>query len=135
MAGVMLDSDICIYAINDNPPEVRRRLEGFTFSVTIVSAIVAAELFAGAAKSARRAKNEMVLRQFLSRATVLDWPTEAAALYGEIRATLERRGKLIGLFDMLIAAHALARDATLITSNVAEFRRVEGLRVESWVNR
>jgi tRNA(fMet)-specific endonuclease VapC len=64
--------------------------------------------------------------------TILDWPAEAAPTYGEIRARLETSGRSIGTLDLLIAAHAIHEKATLITRNLSEFRRVAGLKVESW---
>jgi tRNA(fMet)-specific endonuclease VapC len=63
---------------------------------------------------------------------VLGWPAEAARVYGEIRAALEARRRPIGAMDMLIAAHALHERATLVTRNLAEFMRVDGLKIESW---
>jgi tRNA(fMet)-specific endonuclease VapC len=63
---------------------------------------------------------------------VLDWPAEAASVYGEIRAALEVKGRSIGALDLLIAAHALHEQATLVTRNRAEFLRVDGLQIQSW---
>ena len=62
----------------------------------------------------------------------LDFDPEAAAVFGRVRAALERAGQVIGPYDMLIAAQALSRRLVLVTDNLAEFRRVEGLEIESW---
>jgi tRNA(fMet)-specific endonuclease VapC len=72
------------------------------------------------------------VRQFLALVTVLDWPAEAAQVYGEIRASLEAAGRSIGAMDLLIAAHAIHEKATLVTRNQSEFRRVTGLQLERW---
>ncbi|MGH7880744.1 MAG: type II toxin-antitoxin system VapC family toxin [Candidatus Binataceae bacterium] len=122
-----------MYVMKHNPPEVRRRFDQFRPGALSISALVAGELWHGVAKSRLRARNDTALRQFLANLQVLDWPTEAASIYGEIRAALERQGRLIGGMDMLIAAHAMQAQAVLVTRNAREFRRVRGLRLENWV--
>jgi len=83
-------------------------------------------------KSHDRERSKHAVREFLTLVEVLGWPAEAAPIYGEIRAALEARGRPIGAMDMLIAAHALHERATLVTRNLSEFMRVDGLKVESW---
>lgn len=87
----------------------------------------------GAAKSARPQQNRDALMGFLAPLTVLAFDGAAAQAYGTVRAALERAGTPIGPLDMMIAAHALARGCVVVTNDEAEFRRVEGLRVENWV--
>jgi tRNA(fMet)-specific endonuclease VapC len=70
--------------------------------------------------------------EFLAFVEVLDWPAEAARVYGEIRAGLEAKGRSIGAMDLLIAAHAVHERATLVTRNRDEFTRVDRLKVEGW---
>jgi tRNA(fMet)-specific endonuclease VapC len=82
--------------------------------------------------SAQPDRSRAAVRAFLAYVMVLDWPAEAAPTYGEVRARLEKSGKSIGALDLLIAAHAIHEKATLVTRNLSEFRRVSGLRVESW---
>ncbi len=132
MPHLMLDNNICIYTIKRHPPEVRRRLAGLRPMDVAISSTVAAELWTGVMKSSARQRNEQALREFLGFVEVRDWPTEAASIYGEIRAGLEAKGRPIGNMDMLIAAHALHERATLVTRNRAEFSRVEGLNIEGW---
>jgi tRNA(fMet)-specific endonuclease VapC len=84
-------------------------------------------------KSQSRMRNEDALVDFLMRVTVLDWPKSASRIYGSIRAHLEHRGTPISAIDMLIAAHALHENLPLVTNNREEFRRVPGLKVESWL--
>jgi tRNA(fMet)-specific endonuclease VapC len=78
-------------------------------------------------------KNALALNQFLSIVDILPFDSEAAAEYGKICATLRRQGTPIGAMDLLIAAHAKAQGLTIVTNNVREFIRVEGLDLENWV--
>ena len=96
------------------------------------SIIVAAELRYGAAKkgSSRLAAQ---LEKILGALEVLPLETPADAFYGELRARLERTGRVIGANDLLIAAQALALDCIVVTDNEQEFSRMDGLRVENWL--
>ena len=132
MPGLMLDSDICIDVMRGRSPSIRSRFERTEPEDIAVSSIVAAELWTGVSKSAYPEKSTEALRAFLAFVVVLDWPAEAAAAYGEIRAQLEKSGRSIGAMDLLIAAHAIHEKATLVTRNQAEFHRVSGLKVVSW---
>ena len=127
----LLDTDICIYLINrkEAPRERFRR----NAAQTGVSAISYAELCFGVAHSARIALNERLLQQFRTDLQILSFDADAATHYGEIRQELSRQGALIGPHDLLIAAHARSRDATLVTNNEREFGRVPGLRTENWL--
>ena len=98
-----------------------------------LSAVTVAELEFGARKSGDYAREIEVVHRVLTPFTLLDFDAhDCASHYGEIRYALETAGKTIGSLDMLIAAHALAASATLITNNTAEFDRVPGLTVENW---
>ena len=96
------------------------------------SIVVAAELRYGAAKSGSAILAERV-EQLLEAIEILALEQQADRHYGEIRSQLEKAGNVIGGNDLLIAAHALAVDAVLVTDNVREFKRVKGLRVENWL--
>jgi len=128
----MLDTDICVDVMRGRSPAVRSRLECTVPGEIAVSAIVTAELWTGVTKSRELKASENELREFLSYVEVLDWPAEAARIYGGIRARLEAAGNLIGAMDMLIAAHAIHEKAALVTRNLSEFRRVAGLKLENW---
>lgn len=99
-----------------------------------ISAITLAELLHGVEASAYPEKNLLALNQFLSIVEILPFDDEAAAEYGKICAALRRQGTPIGTMDMLIAAHAKAKGLIIVTNNIREFERVEGLRLENWVN-
>jgi tRNA(fMet)-specific endonuclease VapC len=131
MPRLMLDSDTCIDVMRKRPA-VRARLERTDREEVAMSSIVAAELWAGVSKSPNPERSRDALLTFLAYVTVLDWPSEAATAYGEIRARLEAAGRSIGAMDLLIATHALHEKAILVTRNLSEFRRIGGLRIESW---
>jgi tRNA(fMet)-specific endonuclease VapC len=97
-----------------------------------ISVITVAELSYGAEKSQRPEENLRALEQFLLPFVVVDFGSAAASAYRRVRAHLERRGTPIGSMDVLIAAHALSLEATIVTNNGREFQRVPGLSVEDW---
>ena len=132
MLQYMLDTNICIYVIKNYPAKLRERFNRLAEQLSI-SSITLGELCYGAEKSARRLENLQAVEQFAARLEVLAFPPKAAAHYGQLRAELERRGKPIGPHDMLIGAHARAEGLTVVTNNAREFRRLPGLRVETWV--
>ncbi len=129
---ILLDTNICIYIINSRPPEVLERFHRYRLGEIGVSSVVAAELSYGVAKS-RSGRNRKALEMFLAPLEVLPFDEQAVWAYGELRARLEASGNPIGSLDTLIAAHALSIDAVLATNNLREFARVEGLRLENWV--
>jgi tRNA(fMet)-specific endonuclease VapC len=125
------DTNICIYVMKHHPPQVRKRLHDLAIGDVGISGIVLAELRYGIRTSARRQHNEGALSDFLVFCCVLDWPQEAARVYGDIRADLERQGRVSGSNDLLIAAHALYLGVPLVTNNAQEFERVPNLEVEN----
>ena len=127
----LLDTDICIYVINERPKAVLERFSRHPIGDLGISSITAAELAFGVAKSAS-SRNQAALEAFLLPLQVASYDIDAAITYGKIRADLQRRGIVIGPLDMLIAAHALSLNVALVTNNLKEFRRVSGLRCESW---
>jgi tRNA(fMet)-specific endonuclease VapC len=127
----LLDTNICIYALKQHPAVLARLLAEARPEVAL-SVITEAELRTGAAKSASPGKTLRLLENFLAPITVLEFVTEDAVTYAQVRPRLERAGTPIGPLDTLIAAQALAREFTLVSSNEREFRRVTGLRVENW---
>lgn len=132
MLKFILDTNIVIYVIKRRPIDV---LETFNLHAgqMAISSITLAELFHGVEKSTRPEHNLRQVEDFISRLDVLDYDYKAAAHYGDIRSTLEKLGKTIGVNDLHIAGHARSEGLTLITNNLREFERVEALRVENWV--
>jgi tRNA(fMet)-specific endonuclease VapC len=98
-----------------------------------MSVITFAELMNGAKKSQRVEANVAKLNDLAELIEIRPFDKKAAISYGDVRSTLEKKGKIIGGNDLLIAAHALSLDWILVTNNEKEFKRVDGLRIESWV--
>jgi len=128
----MLDTNIAIYVIKRRPVEVLEIFNRHAGQLCI-SSITVAELMHGVEKSAMPDHNLRQVEDFVSRLHVLDYGNKAAAHYGDIRAVLERKGKTIGVNDLHIAGHARGEGLTLVTNNLKEFERVDGLRLENWV--
>jgi len=131
----LLDTNICIYLINERPQDLLNKFEQYPIDEFGISSITHAELQYGIAKSTHKEKNKEALDQFLLPLTILPFHgDEVTACYGEMRALLESKGEAIGPFDMLIAAHALSLNLILISNNVKEFARIPGLKLENWVS-
>ena len=128
----MLDTNICIYIIKKNPPQVFKKFSTFTKDDVCISSITLAELEYGIRKSNNPTKNKLTWMLFLAEMKIFPFDEAAATEYGEIRASLERRGTPIGGNDLLIAAHARSLGLTLVTNNIREFERVYDLQVENW---
>jgi len=132
MLKYLLDTNIAIYVMKRRPMDVLERFNRHAGQLCL-SVISQAELIHGAEKSSIPEQNFRVLEDFCSRLTLLDYGQKAAAHYGDIRADLERKGTPIGVNDLHIAGHARSEGLTLVTNNLKEFERVEGLRLENWV--
>jgi len=128
----VLDTNACIRYINGRSPQLRLRLESMPRNLIAVSTITKAEMFYGSAKSQNPEKSRKQQLEFLETIHSIPFDDTAAVNYGTLRAALERMGTPISGNDMLIAAIALANDLILVTHNVAEFSRVDGLKIEDW---
>ena len=128
MALFLLDTSVCVDILRGRVPSATLPPVG----QCCLSAIVTAELRTGLAKSPANPVRLRKLADFVSLFAIRDFDDAAARHYAEIRADLERRGIAIGPLDLLIAAHARSLDATLVTGNVKEFRRVKTLKVLPW---
>jgi tRNA(fMet)-specific endonuclease VapC len=128
----MLDTNLCIRVLRDRPPGLRPRFNAEADALCI-STITLTELLHGAAKSARPIENRHEVEQFAARLDVLPFDEDAAAHAADIRAVLERQGEVIGGYDLLIAGHARSKGLVVVTGNLREFRRVDGLRSEDWL--
>src|SRR3569833_2175545 len=126
----MLDTDISSYIIRKRPASLLERFQK-NAEVLCVSVVTAAELQFGAEKAGRPALKALV-NEYLHRLPVLDWTQGIVADYARIRTALERAGKPIGNMDLLIAAHAVSEDSTLVTNNLRHFEHVPELKFEVW---
>jgi tRNA(fMet)-specific endonuclease VapC len=128
----MLDTNMCIYIAKHRPPEVRARFERLKPGQLVMSAITYGELYYGASKSSQQAKALAQLQELVQDIPVEELDSRASEAYGEIRATLEKEGRLIGNNDLWIGAHASALNLTLATNNEREFKQIPGLLLENW---
>jgi tRNA(fMet)-specific endonuclease VapC len=128
----LLDTSTCVALIRNRSPEALERLTACAVGEVGISTIVVAELEYGVAKSKYGRLARQRLDGFLAPLQIIAFDDTAAALYGPLRAALEMQGEMIGPLDLLIAAQGLAVNATVITNNVKEFRRVPKLHVEDW---
>lgn len=127
-----LDTNICIYIINIRPSQVLAKFREHSPGTVAISTITACELAFGVAKS-QSERNHRALQMFMAPLEILPFDERVVWKYVEIRLDLERKGQSIGSLDMMIAAHALALGATLVTNNIKEFSRVAHLKIENWV--
>jgi tRNA(fMet)-specific endonuclease VapC len=123
----LLDTSVCIQLLRHRPAASQ-----ISPADSALSSIVEAELWVGVHKHHDPAAKRAELTEFLSLFRIVEFDSAAAGHYGEIRAQLEKQGRVIGPNDLLIAAHARSLGATLVTGNAREFRRVKGLKVLAW---
>jgi tRNA(fMet)-specific endonuclease VapC len=128
----MLDTNIVSDLIRNPQGRAAKRIAKLGEDNICTSIIVAAELRYGCAKSGSKRLLKAV-EDLLGEINVLPFEVPADTEYGEIRAELEAAGKPIGGNDLLIAAHAYATGATIVTANTGEFKRIRGLNVENWL--
>ena len=130
----MLDTDTCIFLMRGESPALAAKVQSAPLQQQVMSAVTFAELTYGVQVSAaaKRKQNQSVLDSLVLHLAVLDWPQDAAKHYAEIRADLKKRGAQLGAADLMIAAHARAMGAIVVTNNVKDFERVKGLEVENW---
>ena len=128
----LLDTNICIYIINVRPPQVLAKFREHPPGTVAISTVTACELGFGVAKS-QSERNHRALQMFMAPLEILPFDESVVWQYAQIRSDLERQGQPIGALDMMIAAHALALGAILVTNNTKEFTRVANLKIENWV--
>ena len=128
----LLDTNICIFAINKRPANVLAIIKEKSRSGIYISSLTIAELEYGVENSKQIENNRIALLKFISLFKVLNYDDADAIKYGRLKARLKKAGKIIGPIDMLLASQALSKDLILVTNNVAEFERIEGLLIEDW---
>lgn len=130
----MLDTDTCIFLMRGESQTLAAKVQSVPLQHQVMSAVTFAELTYGVQASAatKRKQNQAVLDSLALHLAVLDWPQDAAKHYAEIRANMKKRGAQLGAADLMIAAHARAMGATVVTNNIKDFGRVKGLEVENW---
>ena len=130
--SLLLDTNACVRLLNERHSPLARKLASVPRREIALCSITKGELYYGAYRSTRRDANLGVLRRFFQEFATLPFDEKCEEVYGVIRAQLASAGTPIGPNDLLIAAVALAHEATIVTHNTAEFGRVRGLRIEDW---
>lgn len=128
----LLDTDTSSYAIRGASATLDAALAAAAPGSLAISAITRAELMFGLEKRGNPRALARLVQGFLDRVTVLPWDAAAADRYAKLRVQLERGGTPIGLFDTMIAAHALALGAVLVSNNRKHFQQVKALILENW---
>lgn len=129
----MLDTDTASYVIKGTAPTIDRRLLSLNVGQVCISAVTRAELKFGVRQLGRAPRLTARVEAFLNQVRNLPWDDAAADEFAEVRTALERSGTPIGAMDTMIAAHAKAVRAILVTNNLKHFRRVHGLALENWL--
>jgi tRNA(fMet)-specific endonuclease VapC len=133
MLRYLLDTNLCIRVLRDRPKGLRTLFNAHAEALCL-SDVVLYELLYGAERSADPPRIRRDVEHFAARLTVLPFDSDAAAHTAEIRADLEGRGCVIGPYDLMIAGHARSRGLVVVTGNLGEFQRVQGLRCVDWLS-
>jgi tRNA(fMet)-specific endonuclease VapC len=131
MLRFMLDTNFCIHVLRTRPQALRERMNQQADALCI-STIVQMELLQGANLSMKPDHNRLEVNRFCARLDVLAFDENAAGHAADIRAALQKKGQAIGAYDTLIAGHARSMGLVVVTHNLREFSRVDGLRLEDW---
>lgn len=134
MPRYFLDTNMCVYALHRRIPHVLERLVSKSKGELVISTLVAAELAAGVEGSQRVQTNRAALEAFLAEVTIASWELTAMWHFAHHWRRLKAAGRLIGTIDLLLACQVLADpEGVVVTHNVREFERIEGLRIEDWM--
>ena len=130
----LLDTGTCSYAIRNASTILDARLATASPDALAIPAVTRAELMFGLEKRGNPRELTRLVHGFLDRVAVMPWDAQAADHFAKLRALLERGGTPIGIFDTMIAGHAVALKATLVTNNQKHFQKVKALKFENWLN-
>ncbi|PJZ67247.1 VapC toxin family PIN domain ribonuclease [Leptospira wolffii] len=133
MSKYLLDTNVCIYIINQRPESVYKKFKKIELENIYISSITEFELYFGVQKSIQRERNKKVLSDFIGYLNVSPYDSDSAEIAAKIRFDLEKSGKPIGPFDLLIASQAVSKGYTLITNNEREFKRIKELKLDNWI--
>lgn len=128
----MLDTNTVSYLIRGNPPAIKIKLQQVSMGSVCISAITEAELLRGLLNKPEATMLSKLINAFLLRVDVLPWDSEAAASYARLRTLCEKEGKSLGNMDMLIASHAVAMNATLVSNDKAFYQVEHHISLEDW---
>jgi tRNA(fMet)-specific endonuclease VapC len=128
----LLDTNTVSFIVRGSQPGLLQRLRRHPVNAVAISSVTEAELLYGLARKPEASALAAAVQTFLKHVQSLPWDSQAATRYGVLRAQLEAAGTPLGNLDTLIAAHALAAGATLVTHDRA-FRQISGLAIEDWI--
>jgi len=128
----LLDTNICIFAINKRPANVLEIIKKKSKLGIYISSLTVAELEYGVENSKYIENNRIALLKFLSIFNVLNFDDMDAVPYGKLKTKLKKTGQIIGPIDMLLAAQAISKELIFVTNNVDEFKRIDELKIEDW---
>lgn len=131
----ILDTNVCIHILKKRDLGILKHAKNKSKTVIYISSITEAELWHGVFNSTHIPENSNTLKRFLEMFPKLHFNSEAARIYGEIKSSQQKRGKILGPNDLLIASQALDLDAVLVTANEREFKQVKELKLENWVSK
>ncbi|MCK6451857.1 MAG: type II toxin-antitoxin system VapC family toxin [Alphaproteobacteria bacterium] len=135
MSVYLLDTNIVSHIIKGDQPDILRTLARLPMEDIVISAVTEGELFYGLAKRSYPAALTERVRQFLLRVDVLPWDHDVTQAYGDLRAACEAKGVALAPLDMMVAAHAVATQATLVTRDKGFSRVPKPLRIDDWRQR
>jgi tRNA(fMet)-specific endonuclease VapC len=128
----LLDTDIIIYWLKNKYAEINRKIDAVPGDCIFISSITVAELYFGAYNSSKKEENIALIDDLLTEINVIDFDENAGKRFGEIKAELKRKGKIICDSDLFIAAAALSNNLILVTNNESHFNRIEKLEIQNW---
>ncbi|TGN17906.1 type II toxin-antitoxin system tRNA(fMet)-specific endonuclease VapC [Leptospira idonii] len=134
MSQYLLDTNICIYIINKKPETVLKKFKKISLDNIFISSITEFELRYGVEKSQRHEQNLRLLEDFLGYLNIISFDGSDSNVAANIRTRLEKKGEVIGPYDLLIASQAIARELILVTNNEKEFKRIKEIQLENWIH-
>ena len=130
----LLDTNICVYLLNGEASLKKKVKEIGVYSLSVSNSVLA-ELYFGAYNSKKVEENLKRIDLFKKNMTIFSDTEESAKLFGKIKADLRSKGTIIEDFDILIASIATSNNCILVTNNTEHFERIEGLKVQNWLNK
>jgi len=130
----LIDTDIIIYWLTNTYPSINRRIQQVGKKSVFISSITVAELYFGAYNSVKKEENLGVTDGLLAKMKIVPFDNKAGKCFGEIKATLKKKGRIISDSDIFIAATAFSNNFILVTNNEAHFGRIENLTIENWAS-
>ncbi|BDA80258.1 twitching motility protein PilT [Leptospira kobayashii] len=134
MSQYLLDTNICIYIINKRPEAVLKKFKKISLDNIFISSITEFELRYGVEKSQRHEQNLRILEDFLGYLNIISFDGNDSNVAANVRTRLEKKGEVIGPYDLLIASQAISRELILVTNNEKEFKRIKEIQLENWIH-